>query len=345
VTSSTGIGVGDVVAHVDNTNGAILGRVTAITATTATVASAAAGGAAAARVTRLPGAAASARLMTVQDVEPVRAVATGSPSGTASPQSNQEVGRLTLKADGDRDLSFTSLVLRKSGSNTPDRYIERFDLYAGTTLLSTIGSTRIVATLSDAGAGSFNITAATVDICTGNTTANNHISLGAAGAVSTAEAAHINVGDQLVMLSTGGAQLAAVTVTTKTAAALGACGAATTAITLSAIPATTADVALDIFSNTVYFDASVTNNNSAVTDIALASQTITQGSTLTLSVFADTSNVRTTLGNVIATFGLVIPGTAGGAGGLSWSYTPSGGTAVTSTISDNYPVNLPTLSY
>lgn len=357
VTSSAGFGLGDVVLAGNTTDGATLGRVgAAVTTATAvpTLQMTADTTAAVSRLTRLPGAAAASRLMNIHDVEPVLTLAAGSPSGTSTPSTSQEVGRFTLKADGDRDLTYTSLRLRKAGSNSPAQYVTRYDLYitGSSTPLSTVGTTTLVGTTDDGAAGAFTVTGTSVTICTGAVTAISQL-----GNISAAEYAHMNVGDTLTF--DDGSAITA-TVTSKTGA-LGACGASTATLVFNTSPTLAADTTINVYSDTVYFDGSVMNNNASVTDISMATQTVTQGSTLNLSVYANTSGVRTGLGAVIATFGLTIPGTAGPAGtgttdsgastltaqdgGLSWGYTPSGGSALTSSASDNYPLNLPTLSY
>ena len=90
------------------------------------------------RVTKLYGQAARGEVMIVEDVEPTVSLATGSPSGTLSPSSNQEIARFDIKADGQVDLNLTSLAMKKSGSNYPYSFVKDFKLYKGTTLLAEV---------------------------------------------------------------------------------------------------------------------------------------------------------------------------------------------------------------
>jgi len=103
-------------------------------------------------ITKLYSAGAVGNEMIIEDVEPTISLNTGSPSGTKSPSSNQEIAKFDVKADGQVDLTFTSIRLTKTGSNNPESNVTKLELYKGTTLLAqTVAASR---TASSAGTDS-----------------------------------------------------------------------------------------------------------------------------------------------------------------------------------------------
>jgi len=342
VTSSTGFGVRDVVVTT-GTGGAELGVATVITdAVTMSINSASAIGGAATRVTRLPGAASAGKLITMHDVEPVITVASTPAGGSATGQSGQEVAKYNVLASGDRNMSITSVNVQANGNNLPWNYVTSYDLYSGSTLLSSatpLNSTTTATTSSNA------LTGTSIELCTADVTAAGEIRLANAAAV-TAAGLKIAVGDTIVLYVSATSYITA-KVTAKTTSASCSVGPAATDITLTVsnssttgtIPTSATITAIKSFN--VLFDS-----NSST---PLSSQTITAGSTLALTVKADTTSVRTGLGaGTTASYNTKINGTQGLAsgGGLTWGYTPSGGSAISGlTISDSYPVNGPTFTY
>lgn len=302
--------------------------------------------------------------MRFEEVEPVIV----SKSFTQESQGSEvTVAKYEIKAEGSRDLSFSSLTLEKSGNNSPQRLATHFKLYDGTTLLSEVVTTDVAGT---SGAAITTAAAASLEICTGAATAvADEI-----GAVSAAEYAKWAVGDRLVLRQSTGTEITG-TITTKGAITAGGCTALIDTgdnLTLSNISGTThtAADAMTISNYNVHFDASQADTG----DTALASQTITLGQTKTLTVKADLNNLRSGLaaGNS-ATFSMTIPGSAGPlrltaatAGttpgdveGLNWSYTSLGsrittatgavnttaGTSGARTEGDSYPVTGQGLTY
>lgn len=344
VTDTTGFGAGDVTLSIAATGGAILGKVGAVSSTTSlTIASAAASGTTTTRLTRLPGAQAASRGFLFHDVEPVITVSTtaadyGQSSFTTSTSTDQIVGIFKIKADGDRNLGFSSIAFDKSGSNSSERYVTSLSLYNGATQIAKVANT----TVGGVGDGANANADASVVLCTGADPAAGEI-----GGITAAEAASILAGDRITVAETaGGSASTTATVSTKTGS-LSTCGGAST-LTLtfdSTVTITGAMTAVEFRNFRVHFDA----NQAQTNDQALAAQTVTAGDTMVLTVKADTSAARTGLSSGTATFALTLPGTSGPFatnGMLTWNYTPSGGSAVTGlTVSDNYPVNGPTFTY
>ena len=100
---------------------------------------------------------------------------------------------------------------------------------------------------------------------------------------------------------------------------------------------------VNIYNNRVHFASD--------SSTGLSAQTITAGQTMTLTVKADTQNVKTgSASGTTVNFTMSVPGSTGPlqttAGGLTWTYTKLGsGTAYDGTLTDSYPVNANTLSY
>lgn len=344
VSDTTGFGATDVVVTT-GTGGAELGKVSAVASTTSmSVNSSSAVGGAASRVTRLPGAAAAGKVLLFHDVEPtITAKLSASDynisSFTASAgQITQEVAKFDIKADGDRDLSFSSIDLLKSGSNAPQQYVTQFSLWNGSSQLAKVNTTTVTGTM-DGTAGNADTTLVLVS---GSGTAAGEI-----GGLTAAQVASIKAGDKLVITPAGGTSPAATTATVSTkAGTFAASGTSTLTLTFDTTVTIPADsTTFTIHNYRFHFDA----NQAQSGDIALAPQTVTAGSTLTLTVKADTTGVKTGVSNNSVTFGVSLPGTQGPNqtdGGFTWSYTPIGGSAISSlVVSDNYPVNAPTFSY
>ncbi|MBI2645159.1 hypothetical protein HYW94_03250 [Candidatus Uhrbacteria bacterium] len=343
VSSTVGFAVGDIVLSTADTLGSTLGVVSVVgNATSLTVNSASALGSAATRVVRLPGAAAAGNFVTIHDTEPVITLNTGFAGGNSSGGSGQIVGMYDIKADGDRNMTVSSLDVKAGGSNLPWQFVTSYDLYNGSTRLAS--ATPLNATVTGAGAAA--LTASPFKLCSGVAAAAGEIDVGAAADV-TAAAAKIAAGDTIVvMLSTTNYITAIVTAKTVTGNCTNADAADVTlaitniSLTGAAITTTTATA---VKSFNVIFDASSAT--------PLAPQTITAGSALTLTVKADTTSVKSgvTSGNVNYNTSIALTETYTGArlsGGLTWGYTPTNGTAITGlTASDSYPVNAPALVY
>lgn len=355
VTSNLGFGVDDVVITnglASAGTGAILGKVTALTGTTGvTIASAATGGGgtdAATRVTRLPGAASAGRAFTLHDVEPTIATNTTIAAGGASTgQSDQLVAGFDIKADGDRPLNITSLNVQANGSNIPWNFVTTYKLFSGSTQLSQSAPLNIAAINNSSVLA---LTGTTIRLCSSTATA-----LTTAGDIQVASAdvttanQKIAVNDTIVLFTSATSYITA-TVTAKSAITSVLCagtgGVAGNSLTLTVTnnstvgTATTPNTITAVKSFNVIFDGNAST--------PLATQVITQGSTLTLTVKADTTAVRSGLGaGTTASYNVKLNGTQGSTGGLTWSYTPSGATAAitATTVSDSYPVNGPTFTY
>ena len=337
VTSTTGFAAGDVVVTVGGaTGGAILGRVGAITSSVImTIGSVAADATLVSRVTRLPGAAAAGNALTIHDVEPVITVNSASPSGSATAGSGKVVGIFDVKADGDRNMNITSVNVQTNGSNLPWNYVTTYDLYNGAQLLASASPMNRTVT----GAGGFALNGSALNLCSAAPSAVDELNIGAAGV--TEAATHISVNDSIVVfLSATNYFTAKVTANVAGTACTGAV--ASRNLTLSnysltgAVITTTSAVSVKSFN--VYFDST--------SSTPLASQTITAGATLPLTVKADTTSVKNTVTTGTVNYNVNINGTTGSTGGLTWNYTPSGGTQITNTtVSDSYPVNGGTLVY
>ncbi len=274
--------------------------------------------------------------MRFEEVEPVIVSKTFTQESQGS---EVTVAKYEIKAEGNRDMSFSSLTLEKSGNNSPQRLVTHFKLYDGTTLLSEVTTTDVAGTSA---AAITTATAASLEICTGAATAvADEI-----GLVSANEYAKWAVGDRLVLRQSTGTEITG-TITTKGAITVGGCTALVDVgdnLTLSNITGTThtAADAMTISNYNVHFDASQADTG----DTALSAQTITQGQTKTLTVKADLNNVRSGLaaGNN-ATFSMTVPGssgplrltaatagtTPGDVEGLNWSYTTLGSRITTAT--------------
>lgn len=347
VTSSTGFGVGDVVVTASLTLGSTAGTVTAVAdATHVTVGSAVDLASAATFVTRLPGAVSAGKFITLQDVEPVITNTSGFVGGAATPGSGQEVGKFDVKADGDRNLSLTKFHVKMGGSNFPWKYVNSFDLYAGSTLLSS--ATNTIGTVED-DAGTFAITGSTttIKLCHVTTAANaagelNMVGLG--GATGTIMD-KIRAGDVIGFFVSSTAY---VTYTVSTiAVATGGDRCTGTANANDIILAVTGGNAVGTINDDVtpiMYDFSLSFDSNSAT--ALPTQTITAGSSTTYTVKADTTNVKTGVTSGTVNFNVTVAGTQGSTGDVTWAYTPSGGSAITATtVSDSYPVNGPTFTY
>jgi len=263
--------------------------------------------------------------MRFEEVEPVVSVTSGTWSRAQG--SEDEVARFDVKASGSRDMTFNAFTLEKGGSNVPSQYVTHFSLWNGTNKLAE------VATTSAVGATAHTTTAqTTLIIKTGATAAINSL-----GNISAAEYAKWNVGDTLIIAD--GTNTTTTKITAMDAYADGCTITVDTAVTL-AVAAT-----VNVYDNRVHFDASSDT-------VALAEQSITAGQTMTLTVKADTTAVKTGLGaGVSATFFVAVPGTTGpittAVGGINWDYTPlnTAGAASYKTQADGYPVNSTSLSY
>ena len=286
--------------------------------------------------------------MRYEEVEPTISVASSSPSGTKSPTSSQTVAVIDVKADGYRDMTFDSFTLEMNGSNRPWQYVRIYNLYNGTNLLAQETTPATAVT----GAGAQVITGQT-SLCFGSgaaASAAGELQLASAAAV-TALGNDLAVGDHVVLFddTTNYSiyQVDGVTVGTcftgNTAATDVTLTVSNEAVTGTAPTSTSATM---IYVNNVHFDS-----NSAT---ALSTQTITAGETMSLTVKANTSSVKTGVTTGTVTYSISVPGTAGplqtGSAeneGLSWDYTPlnASGTAVSKTEGDSYPVAAHTLSY
>ena len=299
-------------------------------------------------ITKLYSAGAIGKRMTIHDGEPV---VTSKTSITSSQGSAQEVAEFSIKAEG-REVTVTSVDLTKTGNNLPWRYVTNFKLYNGSTKLAE-ANTFALATATDANStATLSAIGTDIDLCgtSADVTAANEIDMAVAGPENLANL--VKPGDQIAFRVTDTNYV----IFSVTAVATGAaqCGGADTTdvqLTVAANPTLLgAEISLvasttTIYSNNVHFDP-----NSAV---ALTAQAISKDSTLVLTVKADTNATRTGLGaGVNATLGLTFNGTASQdpaateTYGLTWGYTPAGGTAIAGLqICDSYPQYGPTFTY
>lgn len=173
-----------------------------------------------------------------------------------------------------------------------------------------------------------------------------------------ADASKYQVGDYLYVISatdaadSGGATVASVSANSITVTQAALTGIADNAAAVANTESATI-YNLSRGSNTVVF-------NSVSPTTALTTQTVTAGSTMTLTVKADTTNVKRaedSNGNITtaaANFGLRFGGNSGPLQvsatqneGFNWDYTPlnTNGAATYKTETDSYPVSSGTLSY
>jgi hypothetical protein len=343
VTDSTGLGVNDVGLSIAATGGAILGKVSAVASTTAlTFNAAAASATTVTRLTRLDGAAAAGRRIVFHDVEPVIINDSSVAGGASTAQSAQPVFAFQVKADGDRNLTFTAVDLQVNGSNLPWHYVTNYDLYQGSNLLASATTLNSAVT----GAGAQVLTGNTISLCSAVPTAAGEINLGSAGAV-TAAGNKIFVNDRIVVYTDTTNYITA-RVTAKAAGT--ACTGAVAAVVLTVANQTTVGTAPTSLTATAVKNFNVIFDANSATP--LAAQVITSGATVVYTVKADTTAARTGLGaGVTASYNLKFNGISGptpgnDVGGLYWGYTPSGGNAIAGlTISDSYSVNGPTFTY
>ncbi|MDK2948974.1 MAG: hypothetical protein PWQ56_139, partial [Patescibacteria group bacterium] len=270
--------------------------------------------------------------MQFEEVKPVISKNASSPAGTTSGSSEQTVAMFDVKAEGQRDLIFSALTLEKGGNNDPSKNVTKFYLYNGGTKLAQVDSTTVT------GAIGATVTSPTITFrADGAGTSANII-----GGVSKAEYNTIKAGDTLTFCDTqttpGCDTVTVSSVGTWTSDAVGG------NVVLSAALGTLTVGNVTIYNNRVHFDANSTGQ-------ALAAQTITAGQTMTLTVKADTQNVKTGADSgQTVNFTMTVPGSTGPltttAGGLTWTYTKLGsGTEYSGTLTDSYPVNANTLSY
>lgn len=289
------------------------------------------------------------RVMRFEQVEPVLTVAASSPSGVTSPNSEQTVGVFNLKAEGGRDLTFRSFTVEKNGSNNPYQYVTKLSLWNGTSKLSEVLTTTLSGTTDDGDTGSFTISGTTIAVCSGVPDSNNDL-----GGISSSEFRTLRAGDRIRLEDDAGTfntiTISSITDGSSDNNVTATCDGTDAIVVNTAPTGITADKAITVYNHMVHFDA----NQNATGDTALSEQTVTQGQTMTLTVKADTSAVKTgvTSGGT-ATFGVNIPGSTGPlstAGtndeGLEWDYTPlNSGTATYKSEADNYPVIGNTLTY
>jgi len=268
--------------------------------------------------------------MRFEEVEPIISKNGSSPSGTGYSASEEVVAIFDVKAEGSRDMSFNSVTIEKGGNNSPSRYVSKLSLWNGANKLAE------VATTSAVGSTAHTTTAQTTLIIKTGATAD----INSLGDISAVEYAKWNVGDTLTIAD--GTNTNVTTITAMDAYADGCTITVNNAVTL-AVAGT-----VNVYNNRVHFDA----NQADTGDTALVAQTITAGETMTLTVKADTTAVKTGLGaGVSGTFFVSVPGSTGPltttVGGLNWDYTPlnASGTAAYKTQADGYPVNGNSLSY
>ena len=342
VTDTTGFGVGDVIVSAGSTTtGSDLGKITANTNSTTMSATGSAAAGTFARITRLPGAAAAGATVTFQDVEPTITADASVVGGAQTGTTGQVVGMFNVKADGDRPMNITSLNIQANGNNLPWNYVTAYDLYNGSTLLSSATALNFSTTSTGTNA----LTGTTIKFCGTTADVGSAGEIDATGMTAANLSSQVSVNDTIVLFKdTSNYITAKVTAKAVTTGTCGGTDATDTVLTVSNSTTTgtapTSGTITKIKSFNVYF-----NSNSST---PLATQTITAGSTLPLTIKADTTSVRTGLASgVSASFNVKVNGTQGASnGGLTWGYTPSGGSAITSlTTSDSYPVNGPTFSY
>lgn len=353
-TSTSGFGVGDVVMGQFTAGGAILGRVSAVgSATSMTVNANAASANAATRVTRLPSAAAAGNRMMFHDSELTVSANTSFAGGSTAGGSGQTVGMFDLKADGDRNMTVSSVRVKMGGSNFPYAYVNNFDLYNGGSLLASANNVIGTAEADASGANVLAATNTTIILCnaatgaadTSGSTTNDQLNYVGLGGASGAIMKEITAGDTIVFFeSTSAYATYKVTSATVGSACTGTgdAGDVTLVVTNGTAVGTVDDDAPTLYNYSVTF-----NTNSSP---ALASQVITGGSTLSLTVKADTTAVKTGVTSGSTNFNTKLDGVAGPASdstnAVTWTYTPSNGSAITNTtVSDSYPVAAPTLVY
>jgi len=270
--------------------------------------------------------------MQFEEVEPVIAVASSSPSGTGHSATEEVVGVFDVKAEGSRDLAFTSFAIEKGGNNSPEQYVTHFSLWNGSTKISEVATT----TISGAtGVGETNGDA-TVKFVSAAGGGAGTLAVGDDGVIM---AKKLTKGDRVTLRNVTDSSSVSLTVSSND-------GAAEPTVTFTTTATLAASKSYEVRNFTVRFDAGTT----ATGDTQLVSQTITSGQTMTLTVKADTTAVKTGTTNSV-TFYVSVPGTAGplttNTGGLTWSYTKlnPNGTAHTGTTADGYPVNGNSLSY
>jgi len=262
-----------------------------------------------------------------EEVKPIISKNSSSPAGTTSGTAEQIVAMFDVKAEGQRDLSFSSLTLEKGGNNDPSKNVSKFYLYNGGTKLAEVASTSVEGATSADNA----VAASTVTMMEGASDGSDKI-----GTISAAEYATWKVGDTLTI--TDGTTTNVVTITT-----LPTYDATGVGVVFSGTVTLAHTKTVNIYNNRVHFASD--------SSTSLGAQTITAGQTMTLTVKADTQNVKTgAASGTTVNFTMSVPGSTGPlqttAGGLTWTYTKLGsGTAYAGTLTDSYPVMANTLSY
>lgn len=231
------------------------------------------------------------------------------------------------------------------GSNFPWKYVNSYDLYAGSTLLSS--ATNLIGTVEADATGTQTITGSstTIKLCNVTTEAgaNDELGLIGLGGATGTIMDKIRAGDVIgfFVSSTAYVTYTVTSATVGAACSEGAGDAGDVTLVVSggnAVGAISDDVTPILYTFSVSFDV-----NSAT---PLPTQTITAGSTVAYTVKADTTNVKTGVTSGTVNYNVTVSGTQGLAGDVTWSYTPSGGSAITATtVSDSYPVNGPTFTY
>ena len=74
--------------------------------------------------------------MQFEEVKPIISKNASSPAGTTSGTAEQIVAMFDVKAEGQRDLTFSALTLEKGGNNDPSKNVSKFYLYNGGTKLA-----------------------------------------------------------------------------------------------------------------------------------------------------------------------------------------------------------------
>lgn len=276
--------------------------------------------------------------MQFEQVKPIISKNASSPSGTTSGSSEQIVAMFDVKAEGQRDLSFSALTLEKGGNNNPANNVTKFYLYNGGTKLAQVDTTTVTGLTPATGtAGITTIKAYSGAAADG---------AGNIGNISAGEFNSIKVGDTLSFYE-GSTLKATAVVESKAQTTAGTYNGTdgSDTITFSSNVVMTGATNVTIYNNRVHFDANSTGQ-------VLASQTITAGQTMTLTVKADTQNVKTgAASGQTVNFTMSVPGSTGPLtttpGGLTWGYTRLGteGADYAGTQSDSYPVSANTLSY
>ncbi|HNY36164.1 MAG TPA: hypothetical protein PLD14_00130 [Candidatus Pacearchaeota archaeon] len=283
-------------------------------------------------------------IMRFEEVEPTITLAADSKVSPGSTNSYEEVAKFDIKAAGSRDMTFDSLTVEKGGDNSPFRYVTKMSIWNGSNMLAEVANTSAAGTTDDGAGGATTISGVTVTVCSGaNNTQANELA-----AISQDEFDKWAVGDTLTFYD-GSAVTATATILSITGDTISACaGDDDPSIVFSTSPAIGQDKTVTIWNNRVHFNS--TQGDTGDTALSVA-PSITAGQTMTITVKADTTAVKTgvTSGNV--RFSASIPGAKGPltstVGGLDWNYTPlaSGGLASYKTQADSYPVNGNTLTY